>query len=247
MSPSFVDKVGTEAEERNDKYTIKSISNSVPDAFDAEKIVNLHYVYFGSANALSGQNGIAFSTNSVYDPDIDNVSGNFQPTGRDFWASLYNYYKVINTKIYFQLGCNAKMGNADSMNLGSDGLPLLVGGMMDISAQEPLTLNSWLNAAEIKSGTNQQIFSPISTVAIDPTAQTSYTMNWSPGLFDGAVLNQTIIDTWTPVGANPDGLEYFIAIIHNPGANSKNYWYRIHIEYTVAFKQVNRTILNTIN
>lgn len=247
MAVTFVDKVGTETEERNDKKTVQAIANSVPDAFDGEKIVNLHYVYFGTYNALIGVNGIAFATNSIYDPDVDNLSGNFQPTGRDFWASLYNYYKVINTKIYFQFGCNAKMGNADSMNLGSDALPLLVGGMLDISAQEPLTLSSWLNAAEIKTGNNQQIFTPISTVAIDPTAQTSYTMNWTPGLFDGAVLNQSVTDTWTPVGSNPDGVEYFLAIVNNPGANTKNCWYRIHLEYTVAFKQVNRTILNTIN
>lgn len=249
MVATLTDKIGTEAETINDKMQIMQLSKQVSNAFDGEYVTNLHYCYYAATSALIGINGIAYSMNSIYDPDIDNGSGNFQPIGRDTWASIYNYYKVVKSKVWFQWGMNSVMGNTDNMNAGADALPCLVGGMLDISAQEPLTMISWLNAAELGSTNRQQSFSPIKHIDINTNGSNTSQVNmeWNPTLFESAIIDQSAKDTWTPVGSNPDNPEYFVAIMYNPGLNTKHFWYRVHIEYTVAFKQVNRTILNSTN
>ena len=252
MTVSHSDRIGTEAEKVSDRVGVMKLYDQVPKAYQNEIIVRLPYCYHSSLNISQGMTANQYKVNSIYDPDLTGVSGNFQPTGRDTWAGIYNYYKVLETKIWYQFGLLQTIGGqTDYLNAGADGLPVMVGGMLDITANPPSGYVQWLNAAELGQANRQQIFSPIEFVS--PLAGQNkicdISMSWNPTLFETAILDQSTKDTWTPVGSDPDALEYFSALVQHNGqvASGKGSWFRVHIEYMVSFKQVNRTLLNTLN
>jgi hypothetical protein len=57
------------------------------------------------------------------------------------------------------------------------------------------------------------------------------------------------MNTWTPVGANPTNLNFLSLVAYNPNALSatRPTIYRIELEYVVAFKSINRSLLHTSN
>ena len=251
MVATLTDRIGTETESIQDKMQIMQLSKQIGNAFAGEYMTNLHYCYYNGSNVAPGMAEIGFKINSIFDPDLDNISGNFQPIGRDTWASIYNYYKVVHTKVWVQVGTTQTVGNTDSLDHGANAYPMLIGGMIDLTAAGPSTQNNWLNSAELGRTNRQQIFSPVSHLSgiIGEPKSTTFEMQWDPTLLESAILDQSTKDTWTPVGADPYNLEYFTILLSNPstGVNNRGIWYRIHLEYTVSFKQVNRTILSTLN
>jgi len=251
MTVSHTDRVGTEAEKVSDRIGVLKLYDQVPKAYQNEMIVRLPYCYHSSYSLAQGLTANQFKVNSIFDPDLTGISGNYQPTGRDTWAAIYNYYKVLEVKIYYQFGLNQIVGaQTDYLNGGADSLPVLVGGMLDLTANPPPSMTSWLCAAELGQANRQQIFSPISLVSpiVGDVRRAEVRMDWNPTLFETAILDQSTKDTWTPVGSDPDNLEYFSFLMqHNGPNNSKGTWFRLHIEYMVSFKQVNRSLLNTLN
>ena len=171
-----------------------------------------------------------------------------QPLGRDTWAGIYNYYKVLESKITVEI---TELTHDTTGGTTSLVYPSLHGGMMDISATPPTAINVWLNAALAGRSNEQQIFTPIissNVIGSRDRGEVKYSMTWKPSMFDTAVIDSSTKDTWTPVGQDPDDLNYFTQIAYNPqGAGSRSYVYRTQIEYLVAFKQVNRNLLNTPN
>lgn len=246
---TFTDKVGTEAQDPSDRMAVMKLYNQVPKVVPNEIIVRLPYHYHNSYDTPAGITGIQYKVNSIYDPDFTNISGNYQPLGRDTWASIFNYYKVLETKIYWQFGLITTSGNTDSNDLGVAGLPFLVGGMLNLDATIPSSFNNWLMSSEAGQSNRQQIFTPVQFVSpiIGEPKTCSINMDWNPTLFETAILDQSTKDTWTPVGSDPDNVEYFSALVANNSILERGAWFRVHIEYMVSFKQVNKTLLNTIN
>jgi hypothetical protein len=126
--------------------------------------------------------------------------------------------------------------------------PTYVGGLMDITANPPTTFTGWQEAKSVTSN-SQQRFSKIQRlfhVASRGPAEVSYNMKWEPNMFDTAVLNPSITDTWTPVGSDPDDLNYFSTLSFTSNTY-RNVGFQVEVKlmYLVAFKNVNRSLLST--
>lgn len=250
MVATLTDKIGTEVEEIRDKLVVSSLYNKVPRVFENEVVVRLPYCYYSTYDIDPGFESGQFKVNSIYDPDLSNTFGNGQPLGRDTWANIYNYYKVLKTHIKIECG-DLSVYNTNGLATGVNATPSMWGGMLDITANPPGSLSQWMNAERAGNSNRQQIFTrPQLSHVIQGCGgdrSISYEMDWNPTLFETSILDQSSKDTWTPVGSDPDNLEYFSAISFNPSNTARNVYYKIQIEFLVAFKQVNRTLLNTTN
>lgn len=74
------------------------VSNYAPSGVSTTRIANMRYVEEITINSLTGLMGThVFSANSIYDPNV--TGAGHQPMGHDTWATLYNHYVVLGSKI----------------------------------------------------------------------------------------------------------------------------------------------------
>lgn len=245
-APNLQDRYGTESEKPDDGKKINTLWKYTPSAFDNEKIIELPYSIYTSKAVLPLMNAYQqFNINSIYDPDLTGT-GN-QPLGRDTWCAIYNYYKVLETHVK----CTITPINDDSTGgVTSAQFPTLFGWMADITANPPGTIDAWLMTSMASPGNKQQIFSPIIDVDIingrGPT-QFVHEYHWDASQFDTSIIDNTK-NEWTPVGSNPSNLNYFSLLAYNPqGVGNRTVTIHCEIRYLVAFKQINRTLLTTVN
>lgn len=248
MVATLTDKIGTEAEEIKDKVSVMKLYNKVPRVFESEVIVRLPYCNAGTIQFNSGMDNSTMRTNSIYDPDVSGDFGDLQPLGRDFWSSAYNYYKVL--KSHFRVDImDLSNYNTQSINPNSEAFPSTVGGLLNITGTIPSTHTQWLMGEKAGNSNRQQLFTrPVECCIHQGTQQIkTIEMEWNPTLFETSIIDQSTKDTWTPVGSNPDNVEWFNIVVNNPSATVRRFYVRIQVEYMVAFKQVNEALLNTIN
>lgn len=250
---NFTDRVGTEVEKVADKVTVLKLYDEVPRIFSEEVIVRLPYSYYGATDCPGSTSPYAYQQwkiNSIYDPDLTGGGGNFQPLGRDTWAGIYNYYKVLKTKIRVQT-YDTSIAATDTANQSR--FASLHGGMINLTASPPPNQHLWIMNSHAGASNLQNVFSPVimyNPVASRGPAYIEYEMEWDPTLLQSALLDQSSKDTWTPVGSDPDALEYFSQICWNPNPASvgaRTIVWKIDIEFMVSFKQVNATLYSTIN
>ena len=241
------ERYGTESENNNDKKIINSIWRHTPSAYEGEKIMVLPYAMFQPISCPIGTTAPQqFKINSVYDPDLTGA-GN-QPLGRDTWAAIYNYYKVLETHVTFSV---TELTDDSSGLLGANQYPSLIGWMADLTANPPTNNVQWLMASLANSNNEQQKFSKIVTSDIingRGSKTHSFTYHWDASQFDTSILDNTK-NEWTPMGSDPANINYFSILYFNPGAagSLRPIVMNVEIKYLVAFKQVNRTLLNTVN
>lgn len=241
------ERYGTESEQYGDKVKIQNIWNRAPSAYEGEKIIVLPYAqYIQIAAAVGVTAPQQYKINSTWDPDLTG-SGN-QPLGRDTWTNIYNYYKVLETYIKVSV---TELTDDSTGAVGANQSPSLIGYMADITANPPSTLNSWIMASMVNNTNNQQVFSSIRTSDIINGRGSKthvFTYKWDASQFDTSIIDNTK-NEWTPVGSDPANINYFSLVYYNPNSASATRTIMIHTEisYLVAFKQINRTLLNTVN
>lgn len=241
------ERYGTETEEFGDKKKIQSIWNRAPSAYEGEKIIVLPYAQSISPTCAVGVTAPQqFKINSIFDPDLTGA-GN-QPLGRDTWASIYNFYKVLET--YVKISVTEIVDDSTGAQT-NDQLPSLVGWMMDLTANPPSNLNTWLMTSMASSTNQQQVFSEIrvSDIINGRGSKTNvFKYKWDASQMDTSIIDNSK-DEWTPVGNDPEVQNYFSLLYNNPNALSAGRVIYIHteIQYLVAFKQINRSLLNTVN
>lgn len=248
--PDSTDRVGTHAEDPKDRDIIEKVKHFGFKCFEDEIVVKMPYV--DSVNSTyavpNGTNGFyQYKINSIYDPDLTGVGG--QPLSRDTWAGIYNYYKVLEAKIRVEIIDTTHETTAGKIS-ASTAAPTIYGGMLDITATPPANRQAWLNAYAANNANRQQLFSYPQTYNVIGSRGDSrlhFEMNWKPELFEKNVIQGGGDPGWTAVGSDPVLLEYLTLIAHNPEAVSRYCWFRVEIDYIVAFKQVNKTLLNTNN
>lgn len=256
-----IDKIATEAEEERDQALASSLWDRCFIGYAPEMIVRLPY-YFQDHESIGGNTLVAssqFKVNSCYDFDLSGI-GN-QPAGFDTWAAIYDYYKVLETRIHVRITSTqyatgtvvqTTVGTLTDGNPGPSYMaPTYVGGMLDITANPPTSLTTWQHSTII-TGNSQQRFTPVQILErIGSRKNTTvyYDMIWTPAMFDTAILNQATQNTWTPVGSDPANLNYFTNIVYNSnsGANGVQFSLEVKAEFLVAFKNVKRSLLNTLN
>lgn len=250
-----IDQVGTEAEGGNPSGWLWDTTFT---SYPPDMVIKMPYFEIFSTSIANGTLAAAyqFKVNSIFDPYL--TGGGHQPLGRDTWAAIYNYYKVLETRISVIVTSNQILNNqfsrttdavaTDSTSTGTTIQGTVHGGLLDITANPPSTYTKWREVSQV-SANQQERFSNIQKLF--PTTRGNsvikYDMTWKPDMFDTAVLNQSVIDAWTPVGSDPDGLNYFSTLVYNPNSATAYYNIEINVTQLVAFKQVNRTLIHTTN
>nr|WAE43061.1 MAG: capsid protein [Cressdnaviricota sp.] len=242
-----VDRIGTTGEQSSDHQKIETIKKYAFRSYQDEVVVKMPYVdltttSFSLAAGLSAYQ--QFKVNSIFDPDL--TGAGHQPLGRDTWAAIYNYYKVLEVNIHFEI-VDLRYTNAASAGNAID-CPTLHGGMLDITATPPATRSAWFEAYEVNECNRQQEFSkPIVYNVIGSRGgnSTHVSMKWTPELFEKNIIQGGNDAGWTAIGGDPTILEYFSLLANNPEAVVRPIAWIGRLEYIVAFKQVNKTLLNT--
>jgi len=244
---SIQERYGTETEQVGDDNKIQSIWNRAPSAYEGEKIIVLPYAhYIAPACAVGVTAPQQYKINSIYDPDLT-ASGN-QPLGRDTWVSIYNYYKVLETHIKMTV---TELTNDSTGATTANQYPSLIGWMADLSAAPPASVDGWLMASMASNTNQQQIFSPIRISDVingRGSKSHTFTYKWDASQFDTSIIDNTK-NEWVPVGSDPAIQNYFSLVYRNPNTLSavRNITIHTEIRYLVAFKQINRSLLNTVN
>lgn len=242
---SIQDRYGTESEKEQDNKVVDTLWKFSPTSYDNEKIVVLPYAHYQTLGYSSGVTApYQFNINSIYDPDL--TGGGFQPLGRDTWTSIYNYYKVLEAHVKVSL---VEQTDDSTGTTGSNSMPSLHTFMADITATPPATLSQLIMAVMASKNNKQQKFGNIqvSDVINGRGSKTiKYEYHWDASQFDTSIIDNAK-NEWTPVSSNPANLNYFSLISYNPQASSRTATLYIEIEYLTAFKQINRTLLNTVN
>lgn len=256
---SLSERVGTDAEHAGDQQKLKTLWKYAPTAYSGEHIVELPYVFYNRGTITVAPNPIGVTTlnqfklNSIFDPDLTG-SGN-QPLGRDTYANIYDYYKVLETHVEVEIiDLTSRPGVTGSAPDGQ--YPSILGWMADITATPPASIITWLHAAEAGPMNKQQIFSRPTQMNVitgfnsnNKTYRSSY--HWNAEDFDTAIIDGATKNTWTPVSSDPSNLNYFSLLASNPETTAsgatRNFSVIVKMKYLVAFKTVNRTLLNTIN
>lgn len=244
---SIQDRYGTESENVDDKKVIQTLWKFSPTSYDNEKIVVLPYaMYLTGTSSASNVNGIyQFKINSTYDPDLTGAGS--QPLGRDTWAAVYNYYKVLEAHIKVVA---TELTDDSTGAVTATQLPSLLTWMADITAAPPGSKDALLMASMAAKNSKQQKFGPIQTVDIingrgSKTRTLEY--HWDASQFDTSIIDNTK-NEWTAVGSDPANINYFSVIHYNPqSVGDRKVALYVEIEYLCAFKQINRALLNTVN
>lgn len=241
------ERYGTEAEKFNDKNKIQSIWNRAPSAYEGEKIIELPYAQYISMAASVGTSAPQqYKINSIYDPDLTG-SGN-QPLGRDTWAGIYNYYKVLESHVTISV---TEITDDSTGGVTVNQLPSVVGWMADLVAAPPSSLTTWLMTS-MSSGNNetQKFCTPVVSDIISGRGSKTnvFTYKWDASQFDTSIIDNSK-NEWTPVTTDPANINYFSLLYYNPNsaATTRTILIKTDIRYLVAFKQINRTLLNTVN
>lgn len=242
------ERYGTEAEKPGDKNGIKTLWKYTPSAFDSEKIIELPYAQYsvGTLAAATVSDFQQYKINSTYDPDLTGIG--VQPLGRDTWAGIYNYYKVLEAHI--KVTITPLTDDSSGAGTGPNLYPTLYGWCADITADPPTSSNSWLMASLATPNSEQQKFSPIVVSDVingRGNKNITFEYHWDASQFDTSIIDNTK-NEWTPVGSDPANINYFSLIGYNPQSTGPRICtFHTEIKYLTAFKQINRGLLNTIN
>lgn len=243
---SIQDRYGTESEEKSDKKIVNTLWKFSPSAFQNEFVVMLPYCEYAPYTQTSGTIGALqqFKINSIYDPDLTGAGS--QPLGRDTWAGIYNYYKVLETHVKYTV---IELTNNAVATTGINAYPSLHGWMCDLTANPPATSQIWLNAINAASANKQQKFGPIKTYDVQTgrgQQPLHFEYHWDASQFDTSIIDNAK-NEWTAVGSDPANLNYFSIITFNPSGAARVSVVKYEIQFLVAFKQINRSLMNTVN
>lgn len=239
---SSTERVGTIAEQKSDQQQIAKLYKNVPTSFEKSVIVKLPYVFYnkGYSAGLGSQTINQFKVNSIYDFDL--TGAGHQPLGRDTWASIYNYYRVLETHITTTVTL-LDYTTATEYNC-------LVGGILDITANPPTTnITQWQEAEMAAKHNENTIMTNIDYInhGAEKPKISKHTMKWHPSLLETAVYRETAANPWATVGNDPDYVNYYSVLFGNQGATNRLVEIRVEAMFLVEFRQLNQSLLYTTN
>jgi hypothetical protein len=169
--------------------------------------------------------------NSIYDPDKTNTDAFKQPLGRDTWASVYDYYRVLQTDVLITV--------QNMYQLASSGRGCSIFGyQLTDGTSKAETRDAFMEGKHNKgimlgphgSGTDHAVF------------QFSY----RPENWDHHITNQDSSTRWTPVGSNP-AISHILATSCFPAfpTEGSELIYQIQLKYHVQFRETNASIKHT--
>lgn len=178
-----------------------------------------------------------FKCNSIFDPQTGTPFGNeHQPMGRDLWAGVYGYYRVLAstftvTAVNYQANEAVTASSHPSFILG-------------LAPQESVTETIVTREGLMESKISQwQILHPIET----NHNSGSLTFNYTPEDWHYHVQETGIDERWTPIGSNPAIIHYitiFAANMKDGDVRALNAQFTVKMVFTVQFREANPTYIH---
>ena len=206
-----------------------SVSVYQPDYFTVRLKYSDYYLLQNATGAVKFQ---TFNLNSIYDVDATGVG--HQPNGRDRWASLYAYYRVLESKIkvhfLYDHGSNGAATKTDQD-------PIACGFYINPnSAFNPGQggLSTYNNVMEARHSAFKVL------TRENDHAYMEYT--YKPQSMDGVISNDTQPQVWTAVGSSPNQVHLLDVFAQNrPFSGVYNPFscqILVDIEYLVQWRDV---------
>lgn len=184
-------------------------------------ITKLRYVTYINLSAAAGSvAGNVFAANGIWDPDLSGVG--HQPLYRDNYASIYDQYTVIGSKITCTYtSTNATLGAYIGITGDDDST---VTGTLETLMEQNNSVSTMVGAAGAPPITLSQTFEPLEAFGVDTKD-------------DGFSA--------TTVGANPTELWCYKVWAINADISAISPIYcRVEIDYTVKFAELQSPVQN---
>lgn len=184
-------------------------------------ITKLRYSTFLTLSATAGVvTSNTFAANGIFDPDISNVG--HQPLYRDNYASIYDQYTVIGSKITV------------SFLSGSTTMGQYVGIVGDDDATTSGNLETLMEQ-------NNSVSTQIGSINAGPT---TLSLTFEP-LKDFGIDAKDDGSSATTVGSNPSELWcYKLFSLGSDGTSATTTYAKVEIDYTVKFAELQTPVQN---
>lgn len=188
-----------------------------------------------------------YRLNSIWDPDYSGIGGAVAQ-GRDRWAKMYSYYRVLKTEVdvtYTQTSLNAfEPGDVTiPYNQVRYSSPVMVGGYF--CRGTVLNYGDWLRIYESTSESKMEML----TGDVNTGNRSHIHFSWNPETtIRSEIQTQTQDQIWTPVASDPAVSQFLILFCDNliPGAEYFEVTVVVTMKYTVQFVEIPR-VLRTVN
>lgn len=240
-------------------------------AQDYTTIVLPYFVKFELAESNVNENSMDIRLNSIYDPLVTDKS-NRQPQGRDAFASVYQYYRVISSHVQVQWhNSGVRASVIDVANSTQTGSPLdatwVVGWETQNGELEAIT--DTVDAFMMTKHAHRQMLFPAqgniqhyynaTTAAVESkivsqnvsTATVEY--NYTPESFiqeTGHVQNVNKSEFWTPVGESPEH-RHILSLrtfgLDEQEVNDNQMHMLIYISYVVQFREYSNAAIKRLD
>ena len=205
------------------------VSLAAPDYFTIDLPYEVPLIYQAARN-LAGNTARIVRLNSIFDPD-ESSGGTKQPMGRDTWASIYNYYRVLKSSVSFHIL------NANDRTLTATNRDTVIAGL---EWTDDTTATGTAQTVSAFQEEKQSITQMLPGAKEAPANLTTMSYTYSPQSWDYHVEGTGIEERWTPIGSDP-AQTHRLALRFFPFASSDtgNYdiEYVMRIVYTVQFRE----------
>jgi len=202
----------------------KRVAVSHPDYFS----IILPYARTGTI--VTGTSGSFFERgyrlNDIFDPEVSALFSG-QPLGRDTWASIYDYYRVVQTdmKITFY--------NSSTTSSALCGYEL---------TDDPTNLTT-TREAFLQRKNNHHTYVTPGGKGIDYTVKQ---FTYRPEKWDLHITQESKDTFWTPVGSSPSIPHLlYIRAINGQSGNTIEMEYMVEMKFHVQFREVNSVVMNS--
>lgn len=201
-----------------------------------------------TAGMVNSTNFVGIRLNSIYDP-IVGVTANQQPQGRDRWAVLFNFYRVLQSNVKLtwlnhQFDQGVPLPSSDIWVIGYE----LIDDGQEVSQD--------VDAFMVTKHAKREMLGPApktssyngTTVVFSPTAVASQvvTHQYQPETWDYHVQEKSIEERWTPILQNP-ATNHFMAIrtfgLDGQALEADQMELLVQIEYVVQFREISQSFI----
>ena len=180
-----------------------------PRPFPTRMVVTLRYVEtVGLTNSLTGVSSYNICCNSIYDPNLSGTG--HQPYGHDTYATIYNQYTVLNSKIKVK----------PNLGTSTSGLTWAVG--IEDTVTSTTAADTWMERPTYVHRKNTTAYSP-------DAKELSLTWNRAK-LFPREDVYRILS---APFGSNPSEIEVFNIVLQSFNAAALGtIYFTVEVEYT---------------
>lgn len=209
----------------------KKIAKTIPD-YTTIKLGYYERVASGSVVAPALMNYV-FRLNSIFDPDV--TAAGHQPLGRDHWAGVYKYYRVLaaDVKLHWY--------NATDVTAAVRTIPQLVGyeltdDVTDIYSDWQAWVEGKHSKVDLLLNNSNEFEGSGGKVAVQ-------SLHYTPESWDVHVHEAGVTERWTPVGENSPN-QHYLALHMTPAAATGATYEAVcmvYISYTVQFRELQQS------